>query len=111
MFGPLLQSLAAFLALAVAFIAAPAIAYATGGRFYIARAAAARAGKARPPLRCSICELEFEVEDMAQCPAYSGRDLLAVLLAGDALPRLLQAPCAAHQSGHATCSTRCCPGG
>ena len=28
---------------------------------------------------------------MAHCPAYSGRDLLAVLLAGDPLPRLLQA--------------------
>jgi signal transduction histidine kinase/CheY-like chemotaxis protein len=71
MFGLLLQSLAAFLALAVAFIAAPAIAYATGGRFYIARAPRKSWG-GQATARCSICELEFEIEDMAQCPAYSG---------------------------------------
>ncbi|MBV8509391.1 MAG: hybrid sensor histidine kinase/response regulator, partial [Xanthobacteraceae bacterium] len=71
MFGLLLQSLAAFLALAVAFIAAPAIAYATGGRFYIARAPR-KSWEGQATARCSICELEFEVEDMAQCPAYSG---------------------------------------
>jgi signal transduction histidine kinase/CheY-like chemotaxis protein len=71
MFGLLLQSLAAFLALAVAFISAPAIAYATGGRFYIARAPR-KSWEGQATARCSICELEFEVEDMAQCPAYSG---------------------------------------
>ncbi|MBV9632110.1 MAG: response regulator [Xanthobacteraceae bacterium] len=71
MFGLLLQSLAAFLALAVAFIAAPAIAYATGGRFYMARAPR-KSWEGQATARCSICELEFEVEDMAQCPAYSG---------------------------------------
>ncbi len=71
LFGLLLQSLAAFLALVVAFIAAPAIAYATRGRFYIARAPR-KSWEGQTTARCSICELEFEVEDMAQCPAYSG---------------------------------------
>ncbi len=69
--GSTLQSLAAFVALAVAFVTAPAIAFITGGRFYLAR----------PPrqdwsghgvIRCSICEHPFEAEDMAHCPAYSG---------------------------------------
>src|SRR4029077_15970183 len=62
--GTSLQSLSAFLALAVAFIMAPVIAYVTKGRFYIARAPAS--------IRCAICEHPFEPEDMAICPAYSG---------------------------------------
>jgi signal transduction histidine kinase/CheY-like chemotaxis protein len=71
LFGAVLQSLAAFLALAVAFVAAPAIAYATRGKFYIARAPRT-SWEGQTVVRCSICELEFETEDMAQCPAYSG---------------------------------------
>jgi signal transduction histidine kinase/CheY-like chemotaxis protein len=68
--GATLQALASFLALLTAFVAAPVIAYVTGGKFYLARKPWA------PPttstLRCCICELAFEPEDMAQCPAYSG---------------------------------------
>jgi signal transduction histidine kinase/CheY-like chemotaxis protein len=69
--GTTLQSLSAFLALAVAFVTAPAIAYATKGRFYIARAPRQNwSGHAL--IRCAICEHPFETEDMAHCPAYSG---------------------------------------
>lgn len=68
--GTLLQSLAAFLTLAIAFVSAPAIAYATRGRYYIARQP--RDWDQQKTARCVICEHNFETEDMAQCPAYSG---------------------------------------
>ena len=69
--GPTLQSLSAFLALAVAFVMAPAIAYATKGRFYIARTPR-QEWSGLKVVRCAICEHQFETEDMAHCPAYSG---------------------------------------
>ncbi|MGZ5866389.1 MAG: ATP-binding protein [Xanthobacteraceae bacterium] len=70
-FGPTLQSLASFLALAVAFVAAPALAIITRGKYYIARSPC-QEWQGLKTARCSICEHDFEVEDMAQCPAYSG---------------------------------------
>jgi signal transduction histidine kinase/CheY-like chemotaxis protein len=69
--GTTLQSLSAFLALAVAFVMAPAIAYVTRGRFYVARAPRQN-WSGHAVIRCSICEHPFEAEDMAHCPAYSG---------------------------------------
>jgi signal transduction histidine kinase/CheY-like chemotaxis protein len=71
LFGPTLQSLASFLALAVAFAMAPLIAFATRGRFYIARTPREN-WNGQEVIRCSICEHYFETEDMAHCPAYSG---------------------------------------
>ena len=69
--GRPLQALSAFLALGVAFVSAPVIAYATKGRFYIARTPRQNwAGQLT--IRCVICEHPFETEDMAHCPAYSG---------------------------------------
>jgi signal transduction histidine kinase/CheY-like chemotaxis protein/purine-cytosine permease-like protein len=65
------QALASFVALAVAFITAPAIAAITGGKYYLARVPPKVEG-APPTARCCICEHSFEAEDMAQCPAYSG---------------------------------------
>jgi signal transduction histidine kinase/CheY-like chemotaxis protein len=69
--GTTLQSVSAFLTLVVAFVTAPVIAYATKSRFYIARAPREN-WSGYTVIRCSICEHEFEAEDMAQCPAYSG---------------------------------------
>jgi signal transduction histidine kinase/CheY-like chemotaxis protein len=69
--GPTTQSLSAFVALAVAFVTAPAIAYVTRGRFYIARTPRQN-WSGQQVIRCSICEHHFESEDMAHCPAYSG---------------------------------------
>jgi signal transduction histidine kinase/DNA-binding NarL/FixJ family response regulator len=70
-FGTLAQILSPFVALFTAFAAAPLIAWATGGRYYLARAEAAA-----PPnidsLRCCVCENVFDQPDMALCPAYSG---------------------------------------
>jgi signal transduction histidine kinase len=80
-FGGMAQILSPFAALLTAFAAAPLIAWATGGRYYLAREPEARRagpgdGDGLPPdieeLRCSICENVFERADMALCPAYSG---------------------------------------
>ena len=69
--GPALQAFTPFVAFFVAFAMAPLIASATRGRYYIARKPR-RHWAEGAALRCCICEHEFEPEDMAFCPAYSG---------------------------------------
>ncbi len=69
--GAALAAFGPFLAFGVAFAAAPAIAWRTGGRTYLARKPRASWSKRRI-LTCSICEHGFEHEDMAFCPAYGG---------------------------------------
>jgi hypothetical protein len=80
-FGPIPQALSAFIGLGTAFVAAPLLAFLTGGRTYIARSASPCGGGTRPaaaPLggpatvACCICEHRFETPDMAFCPAYAG---------------------------------------
>lgn len=67
--GAAIQPYAPFVAMAAAFVISPLIAWATGGRYYLARAA----GDAAPHSHtCVICEREYEGEDMAHCPAYQG---------------------------------------
>jgi signal transduction histidine kinase len=70
-FGPTAKALAPFVALLVAFVAAPAIAWATGGKYYIARKPR-RSWQNLESIKCCICEHAFEPEDMASCPAYAG---------------------------------------
>ena len=84
--GEMAQAMSAFIALATAFAAAPLIAWATGGRFYIARPVP-RPGEdpvpSHPPAHrhadhsgatqsCSICEYRFDADDMTNCPFYAG---------------------------------------
>jgi signal transduction histidine kinase/CheY-like chemotaxis protein len=69
--GVVAQSLAAIIGFAVAFAAAPLIAWATGGRFYIARQPDVLPGT-DAKVECSICENHFERRDMSFCPAYGG---------------------------------------
>ena len=87
-FGPLAQAYSAMIALVAAMVASPLIAWATRGRYYLARrtpaARALEAGLAAAPpeagaylgarglQRCTICERDYEREDMAACPAYGG---------------------------------------
>ncbi|TFV40183.1 response regulator [Bradyrhizobium frederickii] len=71
LFGPTAKALSAFIALAVAFIAAPLIAWATDGKYYIARKPK-RSWQNLESIQCCICEHAFEPEDMASCPAYAG---------------------------------------
>jgi signal transduction histidine kinase/CheY-like chemotaxis protein len=69
--GIVAEAFSPFLGFFGAFIAAPLIAWATGGRFYLARKPRAHWAKLST-LRCVICENDFEPEDMAFCPVYSG---------------------------------------
>ena len=71
LFGPTAKALSAFVALAVAFITAPLIAWATDGKYYIARKPK-RSWQDLEAIQCCICEHSFEPEDMASCPAYAG---------------------------------------
>jgi signal transduction histidine kinase/CheY-like chemotaxis protein/purine-cytosine permease-like protein len=68
LWGARAQALAPFFGLLVAFAAAPLIAWATGGKTYLARR------EAPPPagVACKVCETVFETPDMAHCPAYRG---------------------------------------
>ena len=71
LFGPTAKALAPFVALVVAFVTAPLIAWATDGKYYIARKPK-RSWQNIEAIQCCICEHSFEPEDMASCPAYAG---------------------------------------
>jgi signal transduction histidine kinase/purine-cytosine permease-like protein/ActR/RegA family two-component response regulator len=68
--GSTLHALAPFFGLVIAFAMAPVIAYATKGKYYLARADKP-AGTAAT-LNCVVCDTAFERPDMAFCPAYRG---------------------------------------
>jgi signal transduction histidine kinase/CheY-like chemotaxis protein len=70
-FGELAQALATYLALITAFIVSPLIAWYTKGRYYIARTSNLKPCKTGI-LNCTVCQNDFEVEDMTSCPAYGG---------------------------------------
>ncbi|MEQ1600665.1 MAG: ATP-binding protein [Methylophilaceae bacterium] len=70
-FGHELQAFSAFIALATALIASPAIAWLTRGRYYIARKPYKFSAITRN-VKCSVCERDYETQDMAHCPAYQG---------------------------------------
>ena len=71
LFGPTAKALSPFVALTVAFVTAPLIAWATDGKYYIARKPK-RSWQNLEAIQCCICEHSFEPEDMASCPAYAG---------------------------------------
>ena len=67
--GVLAQAFAPVLGLVAAFTAAPVIALATQGRYYIARRT--RWAPDLTEATCTICENRFELNDMAYCPMHS----------------------------------------
>jgi signal transduction histidine kinase/purine-cytosine permease-like protein/ActR/RegA family two-component response regulator len=67
--GSDIQPYASFVALGAALLISPLIAWATGGRYYLARPALATTSHTQ---KCVICERDYEGEDMAHCPAYQG---------------------------------------
>ncbi len=94
-FGPLAQAFSALIALGTALVASPLLAWATGGKYYLARGSWANGAVAFAPApgpravrwakvahddsyrrlkvqHCVICEREYEGPDMAHCPAYQG---------------------------------------
>ncbi|MBD8892162.1 hybrid sensor histidine kinase/response regulator [Roseibium litorale] len=68
-FGAEAAAFAPFVAMIVAYLAAPAIAFGTGGKYALARKPR-RHWNQKSTITCSICENPFEPEDMAYCPAY-----------------------------------------
>ncbi len=91
MFGEGVQPFAPFVAMIVAFVVSPLIAWATGGRYYLARSSGCAAcGGAcatansqakqsaqtiQQPIQtrqCTVCGEHFELEDTSDCPAYQG---------------------------------------
>ena len=67
--GETAEAFSPFIALTLALVISPVMAWATKGRFYIARQPIVL-GPPSSVLRCHVCENSFEVEDMAACPAY-----------------------------------------
>ncbi len=67
-FGANAHALAPFAGLIVAFVAAPAIALLTKGKYYLARVTSSP----KSSHKCIICETKFEGADLASCPAYGG---------------------------------------
>lgn len=76
--GDIAQALSHFIALAIALVCAPLIAWATRGRYYLARPTVHLISEiesfegVHPTVSCCICEHKFEPEDMTHCPAYAG---------------------------------------
>ncbi len=68
--GEVAQAFSPFIALFASMAAAPLLAWWTRGRYYLARHDAPR-WRPGENVRCSVCDNEFESEDMAWCPAYA----------------------------------------
>jgi signal transduction histidine kinase/purine-cytosine permease-like protein len=70
--GSLAQAFSAVIAMITALVTSPLIAWATKGRYYLARPAEEGAYQRLKVQRCIVCEREYEGPDMAHCPAYQG---------------------------------------
>ena len=70
-FGPWATAMSAFLALGTSLATSTFLAWATGGRFYLARKDAAP-WKEDELVRCLVCDNQYEGADMASCPAFGG---------------------------------------
>ncbi len=70
-FGPFAKAFAPFIALILAFVLAPAIAFLTKGKYYLARKDAV-GHSSTGETNCCICEQRYEPQDAAFCPAYAG---------------------------------------
>jgi signal transduction histidine kinase/CheY-like chemotaxis protein/purine-cytosine permease-like protein len=64
-------ALSAFLALGTSMGASTFLAWATGGRYYLARPNDAT-WKEEEVVRCLVCDKQYEGADMASCPAFGG---------------------------------------
>ncbi|MEX8494693.1 ATP-binding protein [Sphaerotilus sp.] len=83
LFGDMAQAWSALIALVTALAASPLIAWWTGGRWYLAQRIGDPAAPGRTQeegayrryatlQRCTICERDYEGEDVVHCPAYGG---------------------------------------
>lgn len=76
LFGAYPQAYAPFIALGLAFVLSPIIAFATQGKYYLARPNIYRNTNKYDSLdmmiKCCICETKYEATDTAFCPIYDG---------------------------------------
>ncbi|MEL7211956.1 MAG: ATP-binding protein [Pseudomonadota bacterium] len=70
-FGPFMQAFSSFVALLTAFLLAPILAWATGGRYYLAQIDQPDNEPAGLHT-CTVCEYRFDAEDMSVCPFHFG---------------------------------------
>lgn len=70
--GTIAQAFSSFVALLTAFILAPILAWATSGRYYLARVDPEPTAAASMDT-CTVCEYRFDAEDMSDCPFHFGR--------------------------------------
>jgi signal transduction histidine kinase/purine-cytosine permease-like protein len=71
--GPVAEVYSAFLSLGIAFVCAILIGLGTKGKYYIARQDVHYRESATSELvLCSLCDHDYEREDMAHCPFYEG---------------------------------------
>ncbi|KWW97721.1 hypothetical protein C3Y87_19090 [Carbonactinospora thermoautotrophica] len=76
-FGELAQAFSPFLALLIAMTLCPVVAWATKGRYYLARPnlvsgpEAENAGE-RTTRTCVVCQTDYELPDVADCPFHAG---------------------------------------
>jgi len=68
--GAYAQAYAPFIALLTALLTSPLLAWATHGRYYLAREDDQGRWAPGQWVCCAVCENRFEAEDMATCPAY-----------------------------------------
>ena len=68
--GDVAAAFSPFIALALSMALAPALAWWTRGRYYLARVPQALWAPGES-VRCAVCQNQFESEDMASCPAYA----------------------------------------
>ncbi|MCQ4082348.1 hypothetical protein NGB36_17515 [Streptomyces sp. RB6PN25] len=77
-FGPYGKAFSTFIALGLAMVLSPLIAWATGGRYYLARpnpvnGPEAATSAAETDLHtCVVCGTAYELPDIADCPAHGG---------------------------------------
>lgn len=71
LFGSEFQAFSSFIAMITAFVMSPLIAWLTKGKYYLARQPH-QFHHAKTHEVCSVCEREYEIDDVAHCPAYQG---------------------------------------
>ncbi|WP_428484740.1 purine-cytosine permease family protein [Rhodopila sp.] len=70
--GEAAQAFSAFIALVLAFVGSPIIAFATKGRYYLARQPYDDSHVAGDTLACVTCGYDYEKKDMTSCPFHHG---------------------------------------
>ncbi|EJA7355501.1 ATP-binding protein [Vibrio parahaemolyticus] len=70
-YGEMINAFASYIAFALPFITAPLIALLTRSRYYLVENNVI-VTSSEETHQCTVCELTFEKEDMALCPAYGG---------------------------------------